>query len=173
MDERNGKAGRDASGKFTRGNKGGPGRPPRAVEESYVKQLAARVTPERWTAIVDKAIQQAEAGDAKARAWLSTCLVGNQPLSDQQLIDAYRDVEMKLDEQNDLKRQLLAQGQNAPAERPPWMPADGSDPLDKWCEPDIEGAPVPPGPGLGDTLIDVPPPHRYPGDDEVERILNG
>ena len=42
----NGKAnGRNRNGTFAKGWKGGPGRPRRAVEESYVHRLAERVTP--------------------------------------------------------------------------------------------------------------------------------
>jgi hypothetical protein len=184
MSEQNGN-GRDRSGKFTRGNAGGPGGPRRAAEESYVHLLASRCTGEHWAKIVDKAIQQAEAGDRHARAWLSECLIGDQPLATHELVEAYRALEAKLEEQNELKRQLLAQGQNAPAGRPPWLGPNGEDPLDKHCVfgPDDvpydvwrarqNGQATLPAPDPGDTLIDAPPPHRHPGDDDVARILEG
>ena len=55
--------GRQAGGRFGPGNRYGKGRPPRAIEASYMAALADIVPPERWAAICDKAAQDAEAGD--------------------------------------------------------------------------------------------------------------
>jgi hypothetical protein len=64
------------SGRFLLGNPGGPGRPRRAVEADYLAALSDRVPLESWRAIVAKAREQAESGDAKVREWLATYLVG-------------------------------------------------------------------------------------------------
>jgi hypothetical protein len=73
--------GRDLSGRFAQGNPGGPGRPRRTTERSYLAAVADTVTLEDWTAIVQKAKQDALAGDATARAWLGKLLLGAAPPS--------------------------------------------------------------------------------------------
>jgi hypothetical protein len=73
--------GRDSRGRFTRGNPGGPGRPPRATETQYLLALSAACPPETWAAICRRAMEQATEGDAAARAWLSTFLVGDATLA--------------------------------------------------------------------------------------------
>lgn len=60
---------------FKPGWKGGPGRPKRKREAEYLRLLTCQVTPETWVRIIDKAIGQAEEGDAKAREWLSRYLL--------------------------------------------------------------------------------------------------
>jgi hypothetical protein len=67
---------RDANGRFRPGHPGGPGRPRRAVEADYLAALSEAVTVETWMRIVARAVEDAEQGDAKARAWLSSYLVG-------------------------------------------------------------------------------------------------
>jgi len=42
----------------------------------YLQELSARVTPDKWAAICDKAIEQAQAGDRHARIWLGNYLMG-------------------------------------------------------------------------------------------------
>lgn len=71
---------RDAHGRFTRGNPGGPGRKPRATEERYLKTMTEIVDDEAWEAIVKRATQDAINGDAKARAWLTNYMIG-QPIA--------------------------------------------------------------------------------------------
>ena len=73
--------GRDTAGRFTTGNPGGPGRPRRAVEGDYLRALTDRLTPDAWGAIVDTAIDDARAGDAKAREWLARYVLGDRPPS--------------------------------------------------------------------------------------------
>jgi hypothetical protein len=73
-------------GGFTIGNPGGPGRPPRSVEKSYLTATIASVSLAAWRRIVIRARQQAEDGDARAREWLSKLLVGSDPLPLAQLI---------------------------------------------------------------------------------------
>lgn len=68
--------GRDRSGKFAKGNAGGPGRPSRAVERDYLAALSDRCPPDVWAEVVDRAVEDARKGDAAARAWLSKYLLG-------------------------------------------------------------------------------------------------
>jgi hypothetical protein len=70
------KEGRTASGQFAHGNPGGPGRPRRATERAYLAALSDACPPETWRAIVERAVADAMAGDAKAREWLAHYLVG-------------------------------------------------------------------------------------------------
>lgn len=60
---------------FKPGCKPGPGRPSRAIEDSYLESLRAEVTPDRWRRVVARALKDAEAGDASARNWLSRYLL--------------------------------------------------------------------------------------------------
>lgn len=70
---------RNPDGTFGAGNPGGPGRPRRAVERSYLAALADAVSQEDWREIVAKAVAGAKAGDARARDWLTKHLVGDDP----------------------------------------------------------------------------------------------
>jgi hypothetical protein len=68
---------RDAqTGRFLPGNPGGPGRPRRAIESDYLAALSDGVPTDAWRAIVAKAVEQAQAGDATARAWLGSYVLG-------------------------------------------------------------------------------------------------
>lgn len=67
---------RDPNGRFRTRGPGGPGRPRRAVEADYLRALTAIVTPERWQQMVDRAVENAIAGDPKARQWLGERLLG-------------------------------------------------------------------------------------------------
>jgi hypothetical protein len=80
-DERNADKGdgRNARGQFAPGNPGGPGRPRRTVEHDYLEAISDAVPIDRWRRIVDAAGVAAENGDAKAREWLSTYLLGKVP----------------------------------------------------------------------------------------------
>jgi len=73
--------GRDEQGRFVPGNAGGPGRLRRPVEREFLVGLSDRLTLEAWGMIVDRAIEQAQAGDARAREWLSRYALGEQPLT--------------------------------------------------------------------------------------------
>jgi hypothetical protein len=70
-------SGRDGDGRFALGNPGGPGRPPRVTERDYLAALAGECPPETWRAICRRAVNDALAGDAKARDWLSRYLLGS------------------------------------------------------------------------------------------------
>ncbi len=69
-------ADRDDNGRFLPGNPGGPGRPRRAVEADYLAALSEAVPIDRWREICETAIDQAVAGDAKAREWVGSYLAG-------------------------------------------------------------------------------------------------
>jgi hypothetical protein len=66
---------------FKPGNRGGPGRPRRAVEREYLVALNERVTLDAWRAIVDRAVKDAMEGDHDARLWLAKYLIGERPPS--------------------------------------------------------------------------------------------
>jgi hypothetical protein len=78
---------RDDRGRFATGSAGGPGRPRRRIETDYLTALSDRVSMDAWSQIVGRAIEDAIAGDAKAREWLSRHLLptpsaGALPLHD-------------------------------------------------------------------------------------------
>jgi hypothetical protein len=77
--------GHDNRGRFTKGNRGGPGRPKRYIEREYLTALSEACPPAKWKKIVQKAVEEALDGDAKAREWLSGYLLGklsDRPLSE-------------------------------------------------------------------------------------------
>lgn len=55
---------------FAKGNPGGPGRPKRKVEEQYLEVLRDGVPMTKWKKVVEKALEQAIAGDKAAREWI-------------------------------------------------------------------------------------------------------
>jgi hypothetical protein len=50
------------------------------VEQSYLDATVGAVSVAEWQEVVEKALEQAKAGDAKAREWLSKMLVGSDPI---------------------------------------------------------------------------------------------
>ena len=68
--------GRNANGRFAAGWRGGPGRPRRTVEAQYLTALRESVPLETWAKVCEAAVAQAVSGDAKAREWLASYLVG-------------------------------------------------------------------------------------------------
>jgi hypothetical protein len=69
-------AGRSSAGRFAAGNPGGPGRPRRLVEADYLHALTDACPIDTWREIVVRAVEDAKAGDAKARSWLAGHLLG-------------------------------------------------------------------------------------------------
>jgi hypothetical protein len=67
---------RHDNGRFALGNRGGPGRPSRAVEAQYLTALRESVPRETWGKICETAVAQALDGDAMAREWISAYLIG-------------------------------------------------------------------------------------------------
>lgn len=103
-------AARDAGGRFVTGNAGGPGRPRRAVELTYLRALSDELTLEAWREIVRRAVEDAKAGDAQARAWVARYALGPAPAA---LMDlAIRD-ELGLDDE--LEVRAVAKDESTPA----------------------------------------------------------
>jgi len=71
--------GRNKNGQFASGNAGGPGRPRRMVEHDYLAALGDVVSLVNWREIVERAVADAKAGDARARDWITKYLIGNEP----------------------------------------------------------------------------------------------
>jgi hypothetical protein len=67
---------RGTRGRFATGNPGGPGRPRRPVEADYLRAISDACPLEKWREIVERAVEDARSGDAKAREWVSRHLVG-------------------------------------------------------------------------------------------------
>ena len=67
---------RDERGQFSPGNSGGPGRPRLRTERAYLATMRDAVSVDAWREIVERAVDDARGGDARARAWLSEHLVG-------------------------------------------------------------------------------------------------
>jgi hypothetical protein len=67
---------RNEKGQFKKGYKGGPGRPPREVEEEYRQILVSNVSQEDWAAIVRRAVSDAKKGDTSARKFIADYLIG-------------------------------------------------------------------------------------------------
>jgi hypothetical protein len=72
---------RAANGRFAPGWRGGPGRPRRATEAQYLARLSEAVPLETWDRIVQKAVEDALAGDRHARAFLANYLIGRPKLA--------------------------------------------------------------------------------------------
>ncbi len=66
---------------FQPGNPGGPGRPRRQFAREYMDALVEAVPPEEWRKIIDRAVKDAIAGDARAREWLAKYLIGEDPIA--------------------------------------------------------------------------------------------
>lgn len=50
--------------------------PTRNTERTYLAAISEACSPETWREIVARTVEDAKAGDAKARDWLASCLVG-------------------------------------------------------------------------------------------------
>lgn len=72
--------GRNDNGRFASGNPGGPGRPRRAIELDYLAALGNAVTLPAWQRIVARALADAEAGDPRARDWITKHVIGDSPV---------------------------------------------------------------------------------------------
>ncbi len=67
---------RDARGRYLPGHAvPGPGRPPLAREEQYAEATIANCSLGEWGEIVAKAVEQAKAGDSRARDFLARYLL--------------------------------------------------------------------------------------------------
>lgn len=70
---------RDNSGRFKPGNKLGKGRPKRATQAQYLDRLTAAVPLAKFSAICERAVTDALAGDYRARQWIGEYLLGKPP----------------------------------------------------------------------------------------------
>jgi hypothetical protein len=67
-------------GRFSDGNNYGQGRPARAIERDYLACLSEKLSLDDWREIVGRAIDDARAGDSKAREWVSRYALGSEPM---------------------------------------------------------------------------------------------
>jgi hypothetical protein len=75
--------GRDpATGRFLRGNPGGPGRPTRATEEEYLVTLREECPLESWRKVIQRSVTDAVHGEPRARDFLAKYVLpaGGTPL---------------------------------------------------------------------------------------------
>lgn len=74
---------RDPRGLFTKGNKGGPGRPRRAVEKRYFEATIESCSLKDWSRIIRRAVDDTEDQNPltrdRARSFLLKALFGTQP----------------------------------------------------------------------------------------------
>jgi len=73
---------RGTGGRFGPGNRGGPGRPRRAVEDACLRARTEECPPEARREIVRQAVPDANAGDATARGWLADHRTGQRRADD-------------------------------------------------------------------------------------------
>jgi len=69
------KNGRDSRGRFTKGSRGNPGGRPKS-HKNIQALLLQRCTPAKQRKIIDRAIEDAIAGDSTARRWVYNYLLG-------------------------------------------------------------------------------------------------
>ena len=90
---------REVGGQYTKGTGGGPGRPAKAVEQSYLNETMLACTPEKWGGIINRAVDDSTAENPKvrndARAFLKGVLFGK---SDAGVIDQVKQFEPKPDD---------------------------------------------------------------------------
>lgn len=72
--------GLDANGRFAKGNKLGKGNPHLAKINTLKAAMYECVTASDWREIVEKAVNDAKAGDKAAREWLSDRMLGKATL---------------------------------------------------------------------------------------------
>lgn len=82
---------RDSKGRWIKGCKSPnpKGRTPRQVEREYLDVTMDSVSTDEWRRVVRKALEDAMAGDAKARDWLSRWLM---PREGQTVDDTIREM---------------------------------------------------------------------------------
>ena len=101
---------RTKEGKFVKGNGGGPGRPKRITERAYLDIITSVCTPDIWRGVVNKALEDAQKGDSKAREWLASYVIGKPDHIAPTLKDMAIDEAAGLDEikSNDINMAQLA-----------------------------------------------------------------
>jgi len=101
---------RDENGQFAKGNPGGPGRPRRALERDYLRAMSDVVSADDWGKICERARDDALAGDAKARLWLSKYLVGDGSMSLSETLSADERKAARLETADDMQAVLIEMG---------------------------------------------------------------
>ena len=86
------------NGLFKKGQPGGPGRPKRAVELSYLTATKSSCSLTDWAEITRRAVRDAKRGSATARRWLSDILIGKDPMALQEALSELRDTLEELHE---------------------------------------------------------------------------
>ena len=89
----------DDRGKFAAGNPGGPGRP-FLRQQRFLVAINDAVDPDTWKEIIQRAVDDAKAGDYRARDWLSKWLLGEP---DPARVDERRTIIEVLTDNNFLK----------------------------------------------------------------------
>jgi hypothetical protein len=81
------------------------------VERDYLSALVEAVTLSDWRAIVERAVAQAQAGNPKARDWLSKYLLGDDPFALVALADELQRLKSQLGVGDDGGRDSSGTGQ--------------------------------------------------------------
>ena len=90
-------SGRDNNGRFSKGNPGGPGRPPLEKESRYHQTMVEACSVDDWQRICQRAVEDAVDGDHRARDWLAKYLVG-EPQVVANILHAH--IQTETDEEN-------------------------------------------------------------------------
>lgn len=97
---RTAQTGRDARGRFTRGNPGGPGRPPAASAHEHRRALLAAVTPEDIAAVIRRVLSACVAdGDMVACRLLLDRVLGR--VVDSEVLERIETLELASDGDSD------------------------------------------------------------------------
>jgi hypothetical protein len=115
---------RDSRGHFLPGNGGGPGRPRRSVEASYVRAITSAVPPRTVTAILRKLVARALDGDGDVKAALAVvkCVLGNDPPAVVELAEKLKELEADIEADRQEQQQAQRQQQARRQTSKPWSP---------------------------------------------------
>src|SRR5438132_12162652 len=81
-------SGRQANGRFAKGNRGGPGNPFARQTAELRRRLQERVTPETLDSIVDALVEKARQGDVSAAKLVLSYVIGKpEPAPDPDRVD--------------------------------------------------------------------------------------
>ncbi len=110
---------RDLNGRFAKGNPGGPGRPPRAVELDYLVALRDGVSLADWAKVIGRALEDALSGDHRAREWLAKYLLPTDPALLAAVPQDVKDKPRTIDELYKYWGAAVLSGGKKAGERPP------------------------------------------------------
>jgi hypothetical protein len=112
---------RGPHGRFAAGNAGGPGRPRRVTEADYLRALTEACSLDLWRSIVERAVKDALAGDARSRDWLGKYLLGTGALAEAAANEpmSVSEAMAQIDELHEtLRLRALAAGRVDPSDHP-------------------------------------------------------